>query len=639
MHLLRALLCCSLLLIGIPALGQSANVSAVALEPGKRQIEFAGRVEYLQEQPELSFEQAAANQGWRVLDQASLDRSLKHLWLRFDIQQPAQLNTWYLMLRWPVLDEAVLRLRQHRTGLWSEPMRAGDTVPLSERPISSRHLVFPLPLETGEPVTAYLKVSVTEPVVLPLEMLDAQTFTLQARHELALISLFFGGILVILLYNISLCFFTRDLSYLFYSIYLATMVGYALCLTGLGPLFIWTDATWAGIKLYGLAASAAFLTSQLFARRFLDLPGYGGWPLQVNNISLCYWAFQLFSILFIPQLIPSLHTQTAALLSSVAGLAIPVYLWMRGNHAAKLFTLAWASLIGFTLIHLLALEGKLPLNAFTLESQLIGIFVEFILLSMALAGRINRERGERIRAQQAVLESSRQLAIERGEKLQAQQRALEIQLRANEALECRVQERTQALEKAKRGLEQANAQLEHLSIIDPLTQLYNRRHFDNALQAELLAANSSGQPLSLLMLDIDRFKRLNDNYGHPFGDECLRAVGLVLHSHTQRQGEIAARYGGEEFVALLPAIDQAAAIRVAERIRLAISGLRAQQNGTPVVFSASIGVASQASGQTLTATMLIKAADDALYAAKQGGRNRVVAADDPLPQPIDPLPS
>lgn len=644
MRPLLALFCFCLLYLGTPAWVQGADARAIILEPGIRQTDFDGRVDYLPGHPDASFEQVAAaelQKNWLPLERARLDRTLKYLWLRFDVQQSASPSSQYLMLRWPVLDEVVMRLRHPHTARWSEPMRAGDTVPFSKQPVASRHLVFPLRLAPGEQATVYLKVHVSEPIALPLEVLDEQTLTRREQRELALINLFFGGILVILLYNFCLFFFTRELIYLLYVAYLLSMVGYALALTGIGPLYLWPEVSWPGVKLYGLAAASAFFTSQLFARRFLDLPGHGGWPLWVNNFSLCYWGLGVLAILLAPGIIPYIGIQTMALLSSLVGLTIPIYLWIRGNQAAKLFTFAWGSLITFTVIHLLALEGQLPLNPFTLESQLIGIFVEFVLLSIALAGRINRERHERVRAQQAALESSRQLAVERGEKLQAQQRTLDIQRQANEVLERRVRERTQALEDAKRGLEQVNAQLERLSVTDPLTQLYNRRYFDKTLQAELLSAQATALPLSLLMVDLDHFKQLNDGYGHAFGDECLRAVAKVLSTHTQRHGELAARYGGEEFVALLPNTNEAAAVRVAERIRLAITDLRLPHGDRPVTLTASIGVACQTGSQCLSTEALFEAADAALYEAKHGGRNRVVVAGSPASalQAGDALPS
>ena len=121
----------------------------------------------------------------------------------------------------------------------------------------------------------------------------------------------------------------------------------------------------------------------------------------------------------------------------------------------------------------------MPLNAWTLNGQLIGMFAEFVLLSMALAERINVERNRRIAAQQLALHASESLAEERALRLQAKQEALDLQLRANEVLEARVYERTRALEEVRHGLEAANAELLRLSTTDSLTQLANRRRFEN----------------------------------------------------------------------------------------------------------------------------------------------------------------
>lgn len=179
---------------------------------------------------------------------------------------------------------------------------------------------------------------------------------------------------------------------------------------------------------------------------------------------------------------------------------------------------------------------------------------------MALAERINIERNRRIAAQQLALETSESLAAERALQLQAKQEALDLQLQANEVLEARVYERTRALEEARQGLETANAELLRLSATDALTQLANRRRFDGVLDEEIRRARRSGSPLAVLLADIDHFKRINDSYGHPFGDECLRQVAAVLMAHCQRAGDLAARYGGEEFVVLLPASDQRQAV-------------------------------------------------------------------------------
>ncbi len=244
---------------------------------------------------------------------------------------------------------------------------------------------------------------------------------------------------------------------------------------------------------------------------------------------------------------------------------------------------------------------------------------------MALAERINIERNRRIAAQQLALETSESLAAERALQLQAKQEALDLQLQANEVLEARVYERTRALEEARQGLETANAELLRLSATDALTQLANRRRFDGVLDEEIRRARRSGSPLAVLLADIDHFKRINDSYGHPFGDECLRQVAAVLMAHCQRAGDLAARYGGEEFVVLLPASDQRQAVVLAERIRQDIERLQLRHGDLPVALTISLGVATLGS-TCASAEALLAAADAALYAAKHAGRNRVVCA-------------
>ncbi len=192
-------------------------------------------------------------------------------------------------------------------------------------------------------------------------------------------------------------------------------------------------------------------------------------------------------------------------------------------------------------------------------------------------------------------------------------------------LEARVYERTRALEEARQGLETANAELLRLSATDALTQLANRRRFDSVLDEEIRRARRSGSPLAVLLADIDHFKRINDSYGHPFGDECLRQVAAVLMAHCQRAGDLAARYGGEEFVVLLPASDQRQAVVLAERIRQDIERLQLRHGDLPVALTISLGVATLGS-TCASAEALLAAADAALYAAKHAGRNRVVCA-------------
>ncbi len=176
--------------------------------------------------------------------------------------------------------------------------------------------------------------------------------------------------------------------------------------------------------------------------------------------------------------------------------------------------------------------------------------------------------------------------------------------------------------------EAVERQLEREAQTDGLTGIANRRTFDEALAREWASAGRDGQPLSLLFLDADRFKLYNDRYGHQEGDQLLKMLALTLRGKARRPRDLAARYGGEEFVALLPDTARERAIDIAEHIRQAVVGLRAQHDDNEGgIVTVSIGVATMVPRAGEDAAALVEAADAAVYRAKETGRNRVVAAD------------
>lgn len=174
----------------------------------------------------------------------------------------------------------------------------------------------------------------------------------------------------------------------------------------------------------------------------------------------------------------------------------------------------------------------------------------------------------------------------------------------------------------------AQDELERLATCDGLTGVANRRSFDTAINTECRRVSREARSLSLLMIDVDFFKRYNDAYGHLAGDECLRQVAESMRCVTQRASDTVARYGGEEFAILLPATEPDGAAIVADRIREAVEALKLPHARSEVgsFVTVSIGVASVAASQSRPPANLIAAADAALYQAKREGRNRVVLA-------------
>jgi diguanylate cyclase (GGDEF)-like protein len=245
--------------------------------------------------------------------------------------------------------------------------------------------------------------------------------------------------------------------------------------------------------------------------------------------------------------------------------------------------------------------GVLPYSRIYDFAPQIGGALEVLLLSFALAYQINLERKRR---------------------QEAQQHALDLEREAKENLEIKVSERT-------RELEILNAQLRTMTLTDGLTKVANRRRFDEKLLDEWNRGPRHGQPLSLLVMDVDHFKQVNDTYGHLAGDDCLVSVASRCSKQIHRAGDLLARYGGEEFVVLLPCTPAKGAIEIAERMRKSVEEQPVQAgSGHAIPLTISIGVSTMVTDKKQDAEVLVRSADEALYAAKTAGRNRVMLAEE-----------
>lgn len=190
-------------------------------------------------------------------------------------------------------------------------------------------------------------------------------------------------------------------------------------------------------------------------------------------------------------------------------------------------------------------------------------------------------------------------------------------------------EAEEALKRTERALQRANQQLQRLATLDGLTQIANRRRFDEHLNQEWRRLSREHAPISLIMSDIDHFKHYNDTYGHQMGDDCLKAVARAISETARRPADLAARYGGEEFAVILPNTSASGALQVARDIQKEIEGLNIPHDSSPVSprVTLSLGVATMVPDTRLPPETIVERADRALYQAKEQGRNRIIMMD------------
>jgi len=516
-------------------------------------------------------------------------------WLK--VQVPPEPANRVLEISYPLLDEVSVHwvlggevIQSHHTG---------DTLPFSSRPIYHRNFVFLVPSNT-EPVTAFVRVQTLGSVQIPVEVTPSAAFLANEQLSYGWQTVFLGIIIAMALYNLFLFAIVRHATYLWYVLTVVTTGLVQLNFHGLLFQWLWPDAP--GINRYFTvpAISLALFFAAMFTLRFLN----------VRRYSLASYRFLQFLLVgavgsFLYGILGS-YQAGIVLISVLAAVATPaawligVQVWRKGQVLGGFYVLAWTPLLIGHLILALSKLGVMPRSFLTEFVPQLGVALEVILLSFAMAYRINLERRRRH---------------------EAQEQALVIQQQANQTLEMRVHERTEELERA-------NERLRSISLTDGLTQVANRRRFDQKLEEEWKRAQRHGHPLSLLLLDIDHFKKVNDELGHLVGDDCLSEVAARCASEVQRSEDLLARYGGEEFSILLPATPEQGAIEVAERVRQAVahSPVHSGAAVAPVSLTISVGVATLVPGLDMEPQELIRQADDALYAAKESGRNRVMVA-------------
>jgi two-component system, sensor histidine kinase LadS len=515
-------------------------------------------------------------------------------WFHADVlNHNAQETRWLLVQQYALSDYIDLYVRYPDGRVIHQA--SGDHLPFDSRSIHDRHPNFQFDLPAGQAAELLVRVESESSMQVPLALLTPTAFAELARDAQFAIGIYYGILLALFFYNLVLWLMLRDASYFWYLFHLSAFGMVLFTLNGLGFEYLWPNSPWWTDKSVPVSICLALIGMQQFARTFLELKQR--FP-RGNLVSLALIGF--FVLLGLASLVLPYRVSTPfaarAVLVGVLWIAVACLVVVRRGYVpARLFMLAWAMfLLGTTMFTLIAF-GVLPKTFYTEYGVQIGSALEMLLLSVALGNRYAslRKENERIVGE------------------------------ANLKLERKVAQRTQEVRSALVQLEEAHGRLRDSSRRDGLTGLYNRTYFHEAFEKMLADSHQSHRPLSLLMIDLDHFKAINDRHGHLVGDDCLRfasqRIGKVLRAHDA----LLARFGGEEFIVGLPDHDLHRAVEVAEQLRRAVVEAPCASQGHDIRISASVGVHTIAPGSIDDMDAALEIADRALYAAKANGRDCV----------------
>ncbi len=435
-------------------------------------------------------------------------------------------------------------------------------------PVPSRSSVFLLPKDIDSSRPLFLKIASSGPPLnFPLYLSPMRGFCRHTVRDFFIFGILYGLLGAMILYNAFLFFSLRSRVYLFYVLYMIGTLFYQASTFGQLATLMAVDPRPFFPFIYALSGMTLFFAAW-FCRAFLltrrNTPLFDkmlvGYMILAGIFALLGSAGFYLQAQFVGGI--------SGLLFPFTAIAAGIVCLRKGIKPARYFLMAWSVLAAGILIWSLRAIGLLAQSEFTTYSLPAATALEAILLSLALADRIR------------------------------------------------------ILQMEKKRLETRERRLLFLSNTDGLTKLYNKRYFDQRLNNEINMAESLGHPLTLLLMDLDNFKKINDTHGHQAGDRALEHLaGIAIRS--ARDNDCACRYGGEEFALILPGADSAEARHVAERIRVALARQAfSNEKGQAFSVTVSIGLAQYQPGDA--AKTLIGRADRALYRAKEQGKNRTV---------------
>lgn len=528
---------------------------------------------------------------WQISDQTTLNFgfSEKTYWVKFEIANISQTPQDLIVdVSYPFLDNLdIYVLRRDATLVQHTPL--GDHLPANTRPIVHSHFLAPLVIPEQTNYLVLLRVNTLATNQIPITVWNNQQFISSSYKSTALHAAFYGLLFCIAVYHLLLYLSLREPSLLLYGGVVLSLLMVFLRLEGMPNALLWpshTAETSDHLVMFGICGTVAFFS--LFNINVLDLKSS-----RPRLAMICYVIFVCALVVgLLGMLLP--HHKILRFGLGLGVIALAYCLIISVIRSIDKFPPARYTLTALVFVYLgvfvtiLDVVGFIPAHPLTYAAGYLGMTITVFTYSFAISNRMNMARSMRE----------------------------EAQLQLTRDLDTKVRERTEALEIM-------NKELLEVSITDGLTELFNRRHFDEIYIQEFKRAYREKRSIAILLIDVDHFKKINDDFGHQFGDLCLKVVAQSIVDQIHRPPDVAARYGGEEFVVVLPSTDLDGAVHVAETIKSVIAALKVTCNELETQITASIGVAAVVPSSPDKYVHLLKSADTCLYQAKQAGRNRV----------------
>jgi len=563
------------------------------------------QVEYLEEKPgeSLGIEEISKMPFTELISNAfTFGYKENNFWFRFSVYNDSK-ESKTMILEFTEIFHKKVDLYIVSDQIMHE--KNGLNVPVEERNIEESTPAFSLQFAPYESKELYVNIATTYGLFGSFQLKTPEQFYKDTQLKNNMYFFYFGAVIIIALYNLFIFIYFRERIYIFYVSYVLTFVLWVANYKGILLPYI-TMKTYDYMQV---SIPIFFTLLILFTQTVLETKKYFSFFHKVLNgfivvLLICF----VWMLLFMHSGFYFMNLAASPLLPFL--LLVAIWALYKGQKFAKIYLLGLIIyIISMILISQLAL-GNLPYSILLSNAPIIGSIFEIILFSLLLAYRVNLLREETLDAQG---------------KLIAHQRT------ESSRLFHAVAEKTLALNNANRQLEEElekkkklEKELTFQASTDSLTGLMNRRSFFSVCSKEMKRAIRSNTELSFLTVDIDKFKDVNDTYGHPFGDEVIRSIADLMIENT-RDMDYVGRIGGEEFAILMPATDIDSAFQMADRLRINIAKYKIIFENEMTQVSISIGLSCLRREDSEIET-IVDRSDKALYEAKESGRNKVCTA-------------